>query len=279
MENEERRLEIDILTLVAISIVSWALVVILHEIVGHAGSAALMGIPVRAVSSTTGYLLWDQIKTIGEYRIIHIGGTFVNFLTGAIAFLVLRYRKPISKSFRYFLWLFTTFSFVIVIMYLFSATAAGGGDWIEVIRELKPRNLYLAIIIFTGLLFALPGYALPLRAWMPDLRGNRSVLLKITAIPVLTLIITQTLSVLRSPFANLPPESSHLTVMVFVYIHFVIWAILVNAIPVPRSSEEIESIGLRRSSFWLVAGIIVFLFFVLILGPGLGPLGEDPRLM
>lgn len=279
MEDEGRRLEIDILTLVAISIVAWALVDIFHEIVGHAGTAALMGIPVRAVSTTTIYVPWDQVKTIGEYRIIHIAGTFVNLLTGALALLLLRYRKPTSKAFQYFLWLFTTMSFVVVIMYLISATAIGGGDWIEVITDLEPRNLYLAIIIFAGVLFALPGYALPLRVWMPDLKDNRSALLKVTAIPVLTVIVTQTLSVLRSPFAFKPPESSHLGASIFIYIHFVLWAILVNLIPVPRSSEEVESIGLRRSSFWIVAGLIVFLFFVLILGPGLGPLGEDPRLM
>lgn len=278
MEEGGRRLEINIITLVAISIVAWALAIVLHEIVGHAGIAALMGIAVRAVSTTTIYLPWDQVQSLGQYRIIHVGGTAANLLTGAVALLLLHFRKPISKEFRYFLWLFTTMSFVIVMMYLISATAVGAGDWIEVVTDLEPRSLYTAIIIGAGVVFAIPGYAFPLRVWMPDLKGNRSVLLKVTVIPVLTLIITQTLSVLRSPFAFQPPESSHMGAMIFIYIHFVLWAILVNVIPMPRSSEAIESIELRRSTFWLVVGIAVFLFFVLVLGPGLGPLGEDPRL-
>jgi hypothetical protein len=34
----------------------------------------------------------------------------------------------------------------------------------------------------------------------------------------------------------------------------------------------IESISLVRSPFWLVVGIVFFLFFVFILGAGIGPL-------
>ena len=101
------------------------------------------------------------------------------------------------------------------------------------------------------------------------------MLLKVTLIPVLTLILTYTLSVFGT---FLPPESSHMGASIFIFLHFILWAILVNLIPVPRSSDAIESISLRRSTTWLVVGFVVFLFFVFILGPGLGPLGEDPRL-
>lgn len=104
------------------------------------------------------------------------------------------------------------------------------------------------------------------------------MLLKVTLIPVLTLIISQTLSVLGSPFAFQPPESSHMGASIFIFLHFILWAILVNLIPVPRSSEAVESINLMRSTTWLVVGILVFLIFVFILGPALGPLGEHPRL-
>ena len=269
----------DIPTLVAISITAWALVDLLHEIVGHGGAALLMGIPVRAISTTTIYIPWDQIQSIGQYRILHIGGTFINLLTGGIAFLLLYYQKSLSRATRYFLWLFTTMSFVVVIMYLFSATALGGGDWMEVITDLEPRNLFLGLIIGTGILFAVPGYALPLKAWMPDLKGHRSILLKVTIIPVLTLIITWILSIVKSPFAFHPPGGGHLILSIFVSLHFILWAILVNVIPVPRSSEGIESILLERSTFWLVVGIVAFILFVLVIGPGLGPLGEDPRLL
>ncbi len=271
-----RNLKIDIPTLVAISIVAWVVAVSLHEVAGHALPAVLMGLDVRLATSTgvnipsdqVSYDLWNSAKA----RTLLAGGTAVNFLTGGIALLLLHLRKPTSKAFQYLLWLFATFSLMIVIMYLVTTTAIGAGDWIGFVQSLNPRNAYIAIIIGTGILLALPCYALPLREWMPDLKGNRFTLLKITFIPVLALTITQILSTLRSPYLNEQGGQNPLLASVFVCIHLVIWAILVNLIPVPRSSKEIESISLVRSPFWLVVGVTFFLFFVVILGAGIGPL-------
>ena len=277
MEKKESFPKIDLPTLAAISIVAWALVVSLHEIVGHAVPAVLMGLDVRMVSTTGVDVPSDQVSydlwSSGKAKVLLAGGTVVNFLTGAIALLLLHFRKPIPTASRYFLWLFATFSFVIVTMYLVTATALGAGDWIGFVQDMDARNLYLAVIIGAGILFALPGYALPLREWVPDLKGNRLALLKITSVPVLALTITQVLSVLKSPFPNQPGGQNNFLISLFVCIHCAIWAILVNLIPVPRSSKGMESIALGRSPFWLVAGVVFFLLFVLILGTGLGPLG------
>ncbi len=276
MENSGRNLKIDIPTLVAISIIAWVLVVSLHEVVGHAVPALLMGLDVRLATSTGVDIPSDQVPydlwSSAQARTLLAGGTVVNFLIGGIALLLLYFRKPTSKAFQYLLWLFATFSFVIVIMYLVTTTAIGAGDWIGFVQGLNPRNLYIAILIGIGVLLALPGYALPLHAWMPDLKGNRQTLLKITFIPVLALSITQILSTLRSPYLNEHGGQNPLLASVFVCIHLVIWAILVNLIPVPRSSRAIESISLGRSPYWLAAGIVFFLFFVFILGTGIGPL-------
>lgn len=278
MNGERKRLEIDIPTLVAISIMAWFLVNVLHEIVGHAGSAALLGISVRAVSTTTAYLEWDQVPSVGAYRTILATGTLVNFISGALALLVLGLRRQMNSAPRYFLWLFATFSFIIVTLNLVSAPLIGGGDWMEVIRQLEPRELWMRIIIGVGVIITIIGYVIPLRIWMPDLKGNRGVQFKITVIPVVTLIVVQSLSLIGSPFASLPPASNHLLASTFSYFHFILWAILVNVLPVPRSRNPFESIRLPRSNVALVLGLVVALFFIAVLGPGLGPLEEDPRL-
>jgi len=276
MENEGRRLEIDILTLAAISIIAWALVIVFHEFVGHAVVALSMGIPVKLVTTAFVDIQSNQVHSFTQSQIINAGGTILNFVNGAIALAFLYFRKSGKSApnpLPYFLWLYTTMSFVVVCGYLISATEIGAGDWILFIKELEPRSLYFAIIILSGVLIALPAYALPLRSWMPKMKNNRLVLLKITAIPVVTLIITQTLSVVRSPLTYEPSDVNPLLASAFIYIQFVIWLILVNVIPIPRSSEPIESIRLVRSVWWTVAGIIVLLPFVLILGYGVGPFG------
>jgi hypothetical protein len=114
---------------------------------------------------------------------------------------------------------------------------------------------------------------------MPKLKGYRLVQLGLTAIPVLTLVIVHSLSLLRSPFVKLPPELNHLLASVFAYLHFVLWVILVNVIPWPRSSEPAESVRLMRSGAWLVVGLIVLVFCVAMLGPGIGSFEGDTRLL
>ncbi len=278
MNSEGKRLEIDIPTLVAISIVAWVFANVLHEIVGHAGSAALLGIPVRAVSTTTAYLEWDQVPSVGAYRTFHAAATLVNLISGALALLVLGLRRQANSAARCFLWLFATFSFIIVAFNLVSAPLIGGGDWTEFTTQLEPRGLWIAVIIGVGVIITVIGYVIPLRIWMPDLKENRGAQFKVTVIPVVTLIVVQSLSLIGSPFASLPPASNHLLASMFAYFHFILWAILVNVLPVPRSRSPVESIRLPRSYVSLAFGLAVSLFFVFVLGPGLGPLEEDPRL-
>lgn len=273
-----RRL-IHVPTLIAISLTAWALTIVLHEIVGHAGSALLLGIPVKAVSTTTAFIDSAQVQSATEYRLINAAGVLVNLVTGAAALLILRFRRSASRSWRCFLWLFATMSLVIAVMNLVTAALLGGGDWAEITETLEPRALYVALVVGAGILVAIAGYRISLRAWMPDLADHdRTAQLQLTLIPVVVLTIFQSLSLVASPFATAPPESNHLIASVFAYVHFGLWALLVNLVRAPRSSEPAESIRLQPSRPWLMVGLAVFLLFVLVLGPGLGPLADDPRL-
>jgi len=65
---------------------------------------------------------------------------------------------------------------------------------------------------------------------------------------VVTMIALQTLSLVKSPSATLPPESNQRLASVLACIHFVLWLVLVNLIPGPRSSDTPESAQLPRSS-------------------------------
>lgn len=282
MTGDEENVRIDLPTLIAVSILAWALVDILHEIVGHAGAAVWLGFPVRAVSTTTAYIDVDWSRIIesqgfGPIRFYVAAGTVVNIISGALALCALRCYKGPSAA-RYFLWLFATFSAVIVTMNLVSAPLMGFGDWSDFLNGVEPRDVWKAGIIGSGLVLAGVGYALPLRLWMPRLSGRRRVLLSVTVIPVAIVLLVQTLSLVKSPFAALPPERNHLLGSVFAYIHFVMWAILVNVCPVPRARAEVGTIALPRSRFWLVLGSIALVVFALVLGPGLGSFAGDPRL-
>jgi hypothetical protein len=275
VENRGRQIEVDVPTLIALSTVAWALADVVHELVGHAGAAVLLSVPVRAASTTTVYIAWDQVYSLGDVRTIHSAATVLNLVTGCLALLALRSRWVTSPASRYFLWLFATFSLIVVTLQLLV-----GADWEVVTRGLEPRGLWRAGVFAAGLLVAVVGYVLPLRLWMPDLHENRRLQLKITAIPVAVLIVVQTLSVVRSPFAARPIGSGDnaLITVVALFLFFGLWLALVNLVQRPRSTASVESVRLSRSKDWLAVGLVVFLIFVAVLGPGLGPLEDDPRL-
>ncbi|MBN1449775.1 MAG: hypothetical protein JW963_02075 [Anaerolineales bacterium] len=271
VKSEAGRPEIDIPTLIAIATLAWVLVNVSHEIIGHAGAAVLLGIPVRAVSTTTAAIAWDQVISIGAVRTIMAGGTVMNLVGGVVALILLRLWRQAKSTTRYFLWLFSTFSFIIAVMNLVSVMLIGAGDWTEFIRELEPKGLWMAVIIGTGVIFAVFGYILPLRLWMPDLRDRRRTQVAITVIPVVTIVIVQSISLMGSPFARGTSGADHLLACVFAYLHFILWAILVNALPVPRSKYSPQNIALPRAYGWLATGLLVALFYFVVLGPGIGP--------
>lgn len=270
IKSDERGLEIDILTLIAITTLAWGVVNISHEIVGHAGAAVLLGIPVRAVSTTTAAIAWDRVTSIGAYRIIMAAGTIMNLMGGAAALILLRWRRHASFAVGYFLWLFATFSFIVVAMNLVSVILIGGGDWTEFTTEMEPRVLWKAIIIGVGVILTVFGYILPLRLWMPDLRDNRRTQLVVTVIPVLAVIVVQSLSLIGSPLVRGTSGAEHLLACVFAYLHFVLWAILVNTLPAPRSKNPPQSIRLPRSVGWLICGLVFTPFYLVVLGSGIG---------
>jgi len=273
--NPDRGIAMDVPTMIAVSTVAWALTDVLHEIVGHGGAAVLLGIPVRAVSTTTIFADWDQIQSMAEVRAIHASATVLNLVTAALALLALRSPRVTSQATRYFLWVFATISLVIVTLNL-----VVGGDWSVVIEGVEPAGLWRAGILAAGILVAIVNHVLPLRLWLPDLRGHRRLQLKITAVPVLVLLVVQTLSVLGSPFTDVPMGSgtNALVTSWALTFFFGVWLALVNLIPVPRSTAPVDSIRLPRSNAWLVVGLVVAVFFIGVLGPGLGPLDADPRL-
>ena len=138
-----------------------------------------------------------------------------------------------ESSHSYFLWLFATFSTIIVAMNMVTNTLLGFGDWTDFIIYSGSENIWKTIIIVVGLVLMVTGYILSLRRWLPGMKGHRLTLLKITAIPVVTMIAVQTLSLIKSPFATLPPESNHILASTLAYIHFILWVIMVNPIPGP----------------------------------------------
>lgn len=253
----------------------------LHEIAGHAGLAYLSGLKIKAVNTTMAYLdvNWDNEiakNGFGKLRLFLVGGVLLNFLSGLVGYLVLIKNQSLKPHMRVFLWYFTSFSYIVILMNLVSAPLTGGGDLAGIINTLENKFLAKSFVLVSGLIFMILGYIVIQRAFMVKIK--RSKLLTLTFIPVAVIIIIQSLSLLRSPFAYLPPAENHLLVSFFAFFHFVIWAIVVSIIPVPGNKQDSETILPGKSVLWIIFGVIIAIFYIFILGPGIGSFEGHPSL-
>jgi len=267
--------KINIPTLIAISALSWILVNITHEFFGHAAFGILSGMELNAFSTSTAFFNMDWIEYKNQHgyttlRLYLLGGVLMNFVTGVIALLILKLYKSLSSQMHLFLWLFSSFSFIIIVMNFITVTFIGGGDLPQIINTFENQESLRTIVLIIGFIIMIAGYMIIQKNFMPEIKGHRSVLILITLIPVITAIIIQTLSLLKSPFAYLPPSQNHLLASVLAYFHFLLWALIVNIIPLTSKKNTIEKVVVEKSCIWITISLIFIVFYIFILGPGIG---------
>jgi hypothetical protein len=267
--------KINVPTLIAISALSWILVNITHEFFGHAVFGIVSGWKLNAVSTSTAFFNIDWNSYINQHgyttlRLFLLGGVLMNFVTGVIALLILKFNRSLSSQMHLFLWLFSSFSFIIIVMNFISVTFIGGGDLPQIISTFKNQEPLKIIILIIGFIIMVTGYMIIQKNFMPEIKGHRSVLISITLIPVITATIIQTLSLLKSPFAYLPPSQNHLLASVLAYFHFLLWALIVNIIPLSSKKNSIEKVVTEKSIIWIAISLIFIVFYIFILGPGIG---------
>jgi len=267
--------KVNIPTLIAISSLSWILVNITHEFFGHAVFGILSGLKLNAFSTSTAFFNMDWNEYINQHgyttlRLYLLGGVLMNFVTGVIALLILKLYKSLSSQMYLFLWLFSSFSFIIIVMNLITVTFIGGGDLPQIINTFENQESLRTIVLIIGFIIMIAGYMIIQKNFMPEIKGHRSVLILITLIPVITAIIIQTLSLLKSPFAYLPPSQNHLLASALAYFHFLLWALIVNIIPLTSKKYSIEKVVIEKSIIWITISLIFIIFYIFILGPGIG---------
>lgn len=270
-------------TLMAIAALAWIFVNISHETLGHAGFGLLSGFKLNAVDTTTAYLdvNWENeinLNGFTKYRLFLIGGVFMNFLTGLLAYLILKYKSGLNTQMRLFLWLLASFSYVVIVMNLTSVPIIGGGDLTGIIRNFDNQEFAKTIVLIIGFVFMIFGYLALQKSYMPAVKKHRSILLTITFLPVITVIVLQTLSLINSPFSYLPASQNHLLASVFAYFHFILWAIVVNFVPASNKKYSIENLLPNKSVSWIVLGLIATVLYILILGSGIGSFEGHPSL-
>jgi hypothetical protein len=276
---------LNIPTIAAISIVTWALFAVLHEMVGHGGTAILLGEKVQGAVTTTVHItdfydLNHVINRIGwwGFRTVASAGTFVNFITGVFALLLLGSKRVTQASTRYFLWFFASVSIFQQAFWLTVMPFAGlGGDWTAFFIELEPSIIWKSFVTIFGIVMLWVGVYLPIRLFKPfselTMASHRDMIRKMTIIPIFIAFITQILSVLWSPLSG----PRHTTIVsIFSFFPLILWLAVVNLIQWPSAPASVQIFRLNRSNIWLVISFIAFFLFVFVLGTGVGSFAGHP---
>ncbi len=257
----------DLPTVTAIALVAYAVSNVLHEAAGHGGAClALGGKPL--VLSSVHFECGDQAMSALAVRGVAAGGTIVNFIAGVLALAVFKTVNPSRKPHvAYFLWLFTTLNLLSGAGYFLFSGVGGIGDWAEVARGVMPAIVWRpAMAVFGGALYFL--LARQSALWLRSLAGcgelsmRRSKLFTVPAyfaggvlycVAGLFNPVGPILIAISAAAASFGGASGLLWLTSFLR----------------RGDYSAAPAELDRSYVWIVAGCVVSLIFVAILGPGI----------
>lgn len=256
----------DLLTVTAIALVAYAASNVVHEAVGHgAACIALGGKPL--VLSSVHFECGDEAMGALARRGVSAAGTIVNFVAGAFALAALKITNPRQKPHTaYFLWLFTTLNLLMGAGYFLFSGVGGIGDWVAVARGTMSPFIWRPVMaIFGGALYFL--LARRSAHWLRSLVGSDEQSIrrgKLLTVPAY--VAGGVLFCLSGLFNPLGPIMIAISAAAasFGGASGLLW---LTEFPL-RGEHSAEPAELHRSYVWIVAGCVVSLIFVAILGPG-----------
>lgn len=250
----------DSLTVCAISLVAAMIADVLHEAVGHAALALLMGAQAGVLSTVA----WSSSF---ESRLVAAGGTLVNLAAGAVFWFVLRNTAKASAATRFFLLMGVSFNLFDGTGYFFFSGVTNFGDWARVIAETQPYWLWRSCLVVVGIAAY---YGAVLLVGVGFVRGfgisaRDPRLNKLTLLPYVSAIVLIGVSGLFNPIGLWLVWQSALPATAGAYCGLLWFRYYVPAEAVPDRPAE----GIPRSFPWISVASILAILFVVVLGRGI----------
>jgi hypothetical protein len=152
-EYEAQKPAFDFLTLVAKSVLAYLFATMLHEHLGHALAALLLGAPLTELGAFYVAYNSDLLSDLSR-RIVDLAGPGMSFLTGLVGFVLLGRFLKASSQLKYFLWLFGSISLLTATGYMLFSGVSGLGDFGNTpdgaTFQLEPAWLWRILLIVIG---------------------------------------------------------------------------------------------------------------------------------
>lgn len=140
----------DWITISAVAALTYAVVSMVHEGLGHGGACLIVGGIPRELSSMDFDCDLQGLGVAAE-KIVAAGGTIANLIFGLGALALYR-RIPITSSplWRFSVWLFAAVNLMTGTGYFLFSGVGGIGDWAVVIGGLAPPWLWRLLLALSG---------------------------------------------------------------------------------------------------------------------------------
>lgn len=257
---------LDRLTVIAIAVIAYAGANFCHEILGHCGTAAILGTKCKVISST--YIpLADELPP-WKYNLIVIGGCTANWIAGLMALTLLRRYPTTQPATRYFLWLFMSVNLFLASTYVTVAPLIKFGDAYILIQNL-PRQWFWRTAVTLG------GAAL----WLLSFRVSRAELGRLIGfggrparrvawnLVAPAYVAGGIVTVASAFFSQLAAKWAQLQAAGGTF-GLTVWLLLLPFF-LPEQPLAERPFVLSRATGWIVAGVLTALIFIGVLGRGI----------
>lgn len=249
-----------VVTTISVAIVAYAAADVVHEIIGHALVARLVGVEVLSISSVA-------IQTVQTSRLVAAAGTIADMAAGVIALAVLAW-NPRFDAGRCCLWLFGVVS-LMNCWYLVFSGLLGSGDWAVVVAGWNPLVASRIGLITVGLILYAVAVWLAARIAIVWVSAGGVSLDELRRLTVSAYVAGGILLVLASA---LNPIGLRLIAISGVGASFgLTWGLLL----IPRlvapyaTGRGTAPAALRFQASWAALALVVAVAFVGVLGPGI----------
>ena len=252
----------DTWTISAIAIVAYVLADVIHEGIGHGGMCVLTGGHPLALSSV--YFQCEH-----EGRLVAAGGTLANLTVALVSLIASRFVTR-STRLRYFLWLLMTVNLLEFGGYFLFSGVGNIGDWAAVIQGLQPAWLWRIGLTLVGVASYLVCVWIALWEMRPFLGAESLERLRrarrLNWIAYLTGGILMCIAGLFNPVGMILVAISAAAAS-FGGTSGLAWmGTLLRGPRIPSSTLQMPP--LTRSWGWIIAGAVLAILFIAILGPG-----------
>ncbi|HLK68067.1 MAG TPA: hypothetical protein VKU19_31760 [Bryobacteraceae bacterium] len=271
LQPETTPTQTDALTTACIGIIAYTLANFVHEGLGHGGACLITGGRPLLITAV-------NMDCSADNRLVIAGGTVMNAAAAGLFLLIGRNTPRTCPNLKYFAWLSMTVNLLDAAGYLAFSGIGGFGDWAMFIQGFSPQWAWRTGLSIVGVV----AYVLCSRWSLLELRpmvgssAQRYLVARRLCLP--PYLAGGTVECIAGAFN---PQGWFLVVMSAAAPAFggksaLIWGpewLRGSSLP---AGPDVAPIPIRRNWAWIVAGIVIGVCFVLVLGPGVFFRGAHP---